>query len=100
MTTFTNALLWLVGSIPGSRVVLPAWVSALALGFAGGGGITYGVFDLWGTFVPIAEPIRAAGAAKGDVPFPLVASGWLNGSAPSWSDFSGRVVVLDVWADW
>lgn len=100
MRNSTNVLIWLFGWLPGTSVVVPAWVSALALGFAGGGGLTYGAFDLWGVFVPPVKSLDLAGVAKGEAPFPLAASGWLNGPAPTWSDFSGRVVVLDVWADW
>jgi thiol-disulfide isomerase/thioredoxin len=31
---------------------------------------------------------------------PLMAEGWLNGSAPSNDDLRGKVVVLDFWAYW
>lgn len=30
----------------------------------------------------------------------LHARGWLNGEQPSRSDLAGKVVVLDLWADW
>lgn len=32
--------------------------------------------------------------------FPLLAEGWLNGSAPSQQALAGKVVVVSAWAFW
>lgn len=32
--------------------------------------------------------------------FPLLAEGWLNGSAPGERSLAGKVVVVNVWAYW
>lgn len=100
MTTTANGMRRISDLLPGKRLVLPRWTSALVLGFAIGAGVTYGFFNLWGSYVPPVTPLGGAGVAEGQQPFPLEAAGWLNGEAPSWADYSGKVVVLDVWADW
>lgn len=38
--------------------------------------------------------------ARGVSSPPLVAEGWLNGTAPSQSDLAGKVILVDVWAYW
>lgn len=38
---------------------------------------------------------------SGDISlFPLLAEGWLNGSAPGEQSLAGKVVVVNVWAYW
>lgn len=49
---------------------------------------------------PIPPPLDGPGCRVGDRPPPLPRDGWINGSAPRWEDFAGRVVVVDAWAGW
>lgn len=85
----------------GMSMILPTWVSTVAIGLFSGAGLTYGAFDLWSVYdLPLSPPLAGPGVSPGERPFPLVAGGWLNGSAPTWSDLAGKVVVVDVWINW
>lgn len=42
----------------------------------------------------------STGPGVGQKFFPLMAEGWLNGSAPAESSLAGKVVVVNVWAYW
>jgi hypothetical protein len=70
------------------------------MGFVFGADLVYSLFALASADTPPLRPLAGASVGAGERPFPLQAPGWLNGGPPSWLDLQGKVVVVDVWAEW
>jgi hypothetical protein len=96
------ALSWLLRGGRGARIVVPRWMVAASIGFAAGLGLGLGGMHAlayhWVAYK--VTPFTNAQVAVGAVPPELAAGGWLNGEAPDLGRFAGRVVVVDLWADW
>jgi hypothetical protein len=82
------------------RMALPAWLAASVIGSFTGGMLTACSFSACASYVPPLPELTGAGLSAGQTPLALAAGGWLKGQAPGWEELRGRVVVLDVWADW
>ena len=79
---------------------VPSWCSAAAYGLVFGVALVYLPFSLMDADRPSLEILVGRGISGGEPPFPLQASGWLNGPPPSWKSLLGKVVVVDVWTEW
>jgi hypothetical protein len=83
---------------------------AATIGFAAGLGLGLGGTHAFGYhwIAYKVTPFTEGQVAEGAVPPELVAGGWLNGETPDWLNgetpdwgrFAGRVVVVELWADW
>ena len=84
------------------RIVVPHSMVAACIGFVAGLGLGLGGTHALGYhWVAFAVTPHADGPlAVGATPPELAANGWLNGETPDLRRFAGRVVVVDVWADW
>lgn len=80
--------------------IVPVLLAAPILGGFTGSMLTACAFYSCASYVPPLPRLTGAGVSEGQTPPILEAAGWLNGSGVEWADVRGRVVVIDVWADW
>lgn len=81
-------------------LVVPNWAAAPTIGAFTGTMVTAFTFYTFASYMPPIPEMIGEGLSQGDLPPRLEASGWLNGSEIDLADLRGRVVVLDLWADW
>lgn len=81
-------------------LVVPAWLAAPTVGVFTGMMVTAFTFYTFAAYMPPIPEMVGEGVSQGDRPQQIEASGWLNGSEVNLADLRGRVVVLDLWADW
>jgi thiol-disulfide isomerase/thioredoxin len=117
MATFVAVMGILLRGRLAGRFVIPVWLAAGITGLATGLGLGCGSMHALGyrftmeTVPPFRmDPLstfdqinRAAGdrpLSTGSIAPELQAGGWINTASRGAPDIEGRVVVLDVWADW
>lgn len=74
--------------------------AALAVGLFTGFTLSSGAMHTLGVQLLLVPPLEGPGRGAGEYPPALRAEGWSDGAPPDWEGLKGRVVVLDVWADW
>lgn len=82
------------------RTVVPVWLAMGAIGFFTGGSLGIGAMYSLGYHVTPRVAYHGTGRGIGQRPPVLPRKGWLNNQAASWAELRGRIVVVDIWADW
>jgi thiol-disulfide isomerase/thioredoxin len=85
------------------RIVLPGWLAGIAIGSIIGSYSAASAMYIFGRVVgevPVVFAGDSVPLAAGRPAPEIAAAGWINGDAPSASELRGKVLVIDLWADW
>lgn len=88
------------------RLVMPGWLAGSIVGLFSGLAIGAGSMHSLGYRLvqfgvpdPNLPPLEGPRLGIGFFPPALEPRGWVNGSPPSWEVLRGRIVVVDIWAN-